>query len=324
MEKRETNSAEDLHNILSRFQAWSGKHAGAENGNGHKPVEGVREIPYDEALRQVRSRRPARVPRPAADVAAMQPEMQKDEAQMGEAKKAEAQKETGGSGALPCPAAGSAQAPAAAARGNAAAGAAAGAMTAAGTVKTAPQQAQQRAPGRPAAAKKIAQAPRTTAEPAKQRAKKSPVGAMARRGRTQPKAGAAAPEKAVRAGKGEAFREVLARSVERKPGTQIKKTREPERLQRVSVRLSRVEERHLQECAKRAGMTVSAYLRERALGAIQAESPAKAAARTRGAPKNGNAMMAAAPAKSNSVLGDWIALLRNRFLASPVRFAERA
>ncbi len=297
MEKRETNSAEDLHSILSRFQTWSGKHAGAENGNGHghKRVEGVHEIPYEEALRQVRSRRPARAPRPGADVAAKQPA-----AQMGELKP-----ESGGGGALPCPATVPAQA--------------AGAAGVRAEEKTAAIEAPRRAAG----AKKEAQG---AAEPAGKTVKKRAAGASGQRRRTRLKSGGTEPARTARAGKGKEFREVLAKSIERKPAKAgIQRTKEPERMERVSVRLSQAEERRLQECAKRAGMTVSAYLRERALGAVAAESSTKAASGAQGTRTKQEALRAAAStAKSNSVLGDWLALLRNRFLASPTRFAERA
>jgi hypothetical protein len=48
--------ADDLHSILNRFQTWAGKLP--ENQNVHKQsVTGVREIPMEEAMRQLRSRR---------------------------------------------------------------------------------------------------------------------------------------------------------------------------------------------------------------------------------------------------------------------------
>lgn len=305
----ETNSTEDLHSILNRFQTWSGKHTGPANGNGHKPSEGVREIPYEEALRQVQSRRVTRVRRPADGVAAKQPEAQNSAA------KAEA----GGGGALPCPVAASAQTPASVARGNAADGAGAETVETAMTAKTARKQAKKR----PVAAKETAPMARAAAGAAKKAVKRNPAKASGRGSRRKLETRVAAAVKKARARRSPEFREVLARSVETKPATT--KTRRAKE-QRVSVRLSQAEERHLQECAKRAGMTVSAYLRERALGAMAAESATKIATRAAGTRSHSDALSAApaAAAKSNSVLGDWIALLRNRFLASPVRFAERA
>jgi hypothetical protein len=52
---------EDIHAILSRFHTWTGKNPG--NGNGKTkgaPAEGIREIPYEEAMRQHREREVAR------------------------------------------------------------------------------------------------------------------------------------------------------------------------------------------------------------------------------------------------------------------------
>lgn len=293
----ETASAEDIHSILNRFQAWSGKRTSPENGNGHKPSEGVREIPYEEALRQVRSRTVARGARPAAGAAAKQPAAQEGGLTL----------ETGGSGALPCPAA---AVPAAAARGNAAAGTAEAIVT----TKTAVKQAGKR----PAAAKEAAQSARAGASSTKKAVKRNPARANGRCSRK--KLETAAPAKKARPVNSPEFREVLAQSV-RKKTAKVRRAKE----QRVSVRLSQAEERLLQVSARGAGMTVSAYLRERALGAIAPESQTKLAAPAAGTRTDSDALSAASPAaKSNSVLGDWIALLRNRFLPSPVRFAERA
>ncbi|MGB6132680.1 MAG: hypothetical protein WBG54_12940 [Acidobacteriaceae bacterium] len=302
----ETNSTEDLHSILSRFQTWSGKNAGPASSNGHKPSEGVREIPYEEALRQVRSRSGTRAPRPAAGAAAKQPEAQTSVMRP----------ETGGSGALPCPAAASEQTPAPAPPGKAVAGAGAEAAKAAMTAKAAGTRAKRH----PVAAKQAAPMVRATSGSAQKAVKRNAVKASGHGSRKKLETKAAAPAKKARARKSPAFREVLAQSVRKKPAM-VHRAKE----QRVSVRLSQAEERHLQACAKRAGMTASAYLRERALGAIAAESEMKIAARgAAGTRSNGEALSAARAAKSSSLLGDWIALLRNRFLASPVRFAERA
>jgi hypothetical protein len=63
---------EDINTILSRFQSWAEKHPseGNGNGNGHKNGAGsdsdeIREIPYEEAIRQYRSRH-GQTPRRAA------------------------------------------------------------------------------------------------------------------------------------------------------------------------------------------------------------------------------------------------------------------
>jgi hypothetical protein len=62
---------EDINIILSRFQSWAEKHPseGNGNGNGRKNSEGseeIREIPYEEAIRQYRSRHGEQAPRRAA------------------------------------------------------------------------------------------------------------------------------------------------------------------------------------------------------------------------------------------------------------------
>jgi hypothetical protein len=63
---RSAPSPEEIHAILSRFQTWAEKHPVEGNGNGHKngaASEEVREIPYEEAIRQYRRRRTAQAPR---------------------------------------------------------------------------------------------------------------------------------------------------------------------------------------------------------------------------------------------------------------------
>jgi hypothetical protein len=60
---------EDINIILSRFQSWAEKHPSEGNGNGRKNSEGseeIREIPYEEAIRQYRSRHGEQTPRRAA------------------------------------------------------------------------------------------------------------------------------------------------------------------------------------------------------------------------------------------------------------------
>lgn len=56
----------DIHTILGRFETWAGKKPGDGNGhkNGNAPEE-VREISYEEAIRQYRSRHAGPSDRPA-------------------------------------------------------------------------------------------------------------------------------------------------------------------------------------------------------------------------------------------------------------------
>jgi hypothetical protein len=122
------------------------------------------------------------------------------------------------------------------------------------------------------------------------------------------------------------FRQVLAKSVrEATPVKKAKRKADTGRGHRVSVRLSQAEERQLQSRAAEAGLTVSEYLRMCALGSEIVQSGSRARIPTSARhekPALESAPETARPPRSG--LGDWIALLRNRFLASPIRFAERA
>ncbi|MGC2638575.1 MAG: hypothetical protein WA294_15440 [Acidobacteriaceae bacterium] len=126
------------------------------------------------------------------------------------------------------------------------------------------------------------------------------------------------------------FRQVLAKSVESSgsaaPGQAAKaKAGKAERDQRVSVRLSREEERQLQQGAEQAGVTVSQYLRQCALK-DQPASRAKNAGIFAETPRVQLSALdnVIAEKATKAGFGDWITLLRNRFLSSPGRFAERA
>lgn len=279
---------EDIHTILSRFNHWAGTETA--NGNGHAKLPkglglaspnaspnadsdaGVREIPYDEAMRRLRNRKPGAPARVAAQpaVAAAQPVTAKETAPAAETKEPAARE------------------------------------TALEIKARSAEKSMRRASGRAPSAKKtpeakIAKAVTSKPKPTKQTRE---------------------PERKTQAAPAQEFRQVLAKTVRRaKPA--VKK--ETGRDQRVSVRLSRAEEHCLQTCAAKAGVTVSEYLRMRALESAvpPARSTHRAAAGTISAEEAASAAPAPArPAKSS--LGDWLALLRNRFLASPGRFAERA
>lgn len=113
------------------------------------------------------------------------------------------------------------------------------------------------------------------------------------------------------------FREVLTRTVQQETPA---KERGADRQQRVSVRLSRQEEQRLQTLASKSGVTVSEYLRRCSLAG---ETPRATRAPAESAKAAAADVFESAPAKA-SVLGDWLSLLRHRFLASPQRIAERA
>lgn len=250
---------DDIHAILGRFSAWTGRQPG--NGTGAAIAgDGVREISYDEAMRNLRSRRTARSPE------VVHP----------------------GEPAMPEPDPGSAV--------------------------PAPPAIEENRP-------KIS---------AKTLARKAVVTSKLPARNTQTKAGAQSAVARPRARKTKTehqveFREVLSHRVRQQSAAGPGLEKNPERTRRVSVRLSEAEERRLQERAQQAGVTVSEYLRGCALPATPARPPANALPAV---PKKQLPMRSqAAPAAqdtAHSSFGDWIALLRNRFLASPRRFAERA
>ena len=253
---------DDIHTILNRFSSWSGKQSA--NGKGH-PIadEGVREIPYEEALRKQRARPVAAEPK-----------------------------------AEPLPSAPPETAPILVNHPQISATPAEPRGTSGSEISAARKQAAKRQP-RACSAKAVAPTP-------VRRAKVEAAPAAIR----TPKPRAAQPQE---------FRQVLTRSVRQKAEPAA---RTAERVQRVSVRLSRAEECQLQRCAAKAGITMSEYLRRRALEAMPAPRAKKGnrSAETSTGPEP----VLTAPPQTKSTLGDWITLLRNRFLASPPRFAERA
>jgi hypothetical protein len=259
---------DDIHSIMSRFTSWAGKQAGSGLAGAG---EGVREVPYEEAIERLRSRR--RTP--------------------------------GAPAAIPTHAA------------------AAVSAESAGSAAPAERAASLAAP---------VEAEKTDSEtpPVSGRAKRS--GRAAERGHAPAaqagKGGSAAPSAASKRSsqaKTPEFRQVLAKSVAGRGGAvpgKAAKTRKLERDQRVSVRLSRDEERELQKRAAGAGITVSQYLRQCAL-AEQART-AKNSGMIAGDSPMGSSAPQGAAAEKPSGFGEWITLLRNRFLSSPARFAERA
>lgn len=268
---------EDIHTILSRFNHWA-DHAPANGNSNAKSLKalkeaepGVREIPYEEAMRMMRSRRSG------ARASAAQPPAEQPQPVVAEAVFPMA---------ASSPAADMATGPEIRVRNR----------------KKSMRRVVGQAPDAGPAARKAAK----IAKPATPIAKKQPR-------RTGREAGAATE-----------FRQVLAKTVGKaRPAARPAAKKETGRDQRVSVRLSRTEEHHLQECAAKAGVTVSEYLRMRALESTA--EPVMSASATPAA-RSEQATAATSPAieKSKSGLGDWLSLLRNRFLASPSRFAERA
>jgi predicted DNA binding CopG/RHH family protein len=253
---------EDIHTILSRFSHWAGKQKGNGNGNHRRPTNlgpGAREIPYEEAVRLIRSRKAGGIASAVSSPA--QP---------------------------------------------------AAAILAQPAQKPAVRQCSAR-PKAPPQQKAAAQ--RGAGKAAKQKAAPQAAKKMRPKRRATPSAA-----------RTEDFRQALTKSLsETSARVRPVRFKDKGRDQRVSVRLSRAEERLLQQCAARAGVTMSEYLRMHALET--AAEPTDANRRAAGLP--GNAKPAAEPApaaasRTKSVFGDWMLLLRHRFLASPARFAERA
>jgi hypothetical protein len=281
----------DIHTILGRFSRWTGKEGGnGKAGSLENLDEGVRELSYEEAMQKFRNRQagPATRATPRVEVsqAPADPEL-----------------------AMPRVAQ-AAREPAKAV--------------------ASPKQHQLRKVGANAAQPRKTQPTESAARKAetvtvstqKQRKKSAdrslriatPNARDARALKTQK------PEMA-------AFRNVLAESLRsEKPAAIPGRARRSERSRRVSVRLSSDEESLLQQCAARAGVTVSEYLRMRALDGQRVAAPEQKPSILAPAeiPVARNAAAVAPAPTAKSGFGEWISLLRNRFLASPVRFAERA
>lgn len=293
------NPAEDLHSILNRFHNWAGKQP--ENHNGRKPNSaGVREIPMEEAIRQLRSRRATSMTVSTEKRALTQPQ----EAPAGVETEAEL-----------APQVACVNRPVAAVeKATESLGTTAQENPPAKTTATPTKKpAKKREKTRPAAAAATAQ------QPARKPAAVDGSGPKTARKEARLAAPVCAPKKLPAK---VAFREVLARSL---PAQMPDK--KPERQQRISVRLSRAEERQLQELASQGGITVSEYLRRTALPAKTADcaprTPPKARMH-RGRAATAAPLFATSTSENSSVLGGWLTLLRNRFLSSPTRFAERA
>lgn len=294
--------AEDLHSILNRFQTWAGKQP--ENHNGHKQnSEGVHEIPMEEALRQLRSRRA----KPATPMAERPPAPQPPIVPAAREMKSKAAAKSNPLSDAVTPAVKRAEAPRAAAQAKPVAKARAAAGPAVAKQKTV-QNVTAQAPAA-SARKRVRRAVAATPHVRRKAVQgRRPTAEKPGRNNTPGKA---------------AFREVLRRRVgeERADGKQ-------DRRQRVSVRLSSAERRRLQQRATAARLSISEYLRQ---SALQAETQLREIEQGRGRNRTreskspaGAQLFASSTPQNNAGPGGWIALLRNRFLASPQRIAERA
>ena len=279
--------SDDIHTILGRFSRWTGKRDGNGKGSSLENLaEGVRELSYEEAMQQLRKRQRVLATRETKQVAISQGSTNPVPAT---SEAAQASSEPARSAAEPKQAKATQAAP-----------------------KPARRKSRQAEPAMQSA---------KLATPTAQKQRKKTAAASPRG--TSVKTRAAAMDRAATP----EFRNVLTESLRaEKPAAIPVRARRAERSQRVSVRLSSDEESLLQQCAARAGVTVSGYLRMRALDGQRAAEPERKPSIFAPAEipvVRSAAAIASAPA-AKSGFGEWITLLRNRFLASPVRFAERA
>jgi hypothetical protein len=398
---------EDIHAILSRFQTWAEKLPANGNGNGHKngagALEGVREIPYEEAIRQHRSRRAAQGQRrtlparsSASPVSPRKPDLQAEPEPVAEvpspsavdlavAKIAEVAATNKLEPALPliddapqCPASvaigvavdpvasaakprtprskrispaplaetkNPAPIPAAATSGIIAdvlpepltplprpilRNASRGRRPRPTTMAAAPIPA-------PTVTTHAAVTARPPLKPAVRRKPKKATALKTAAQSTVPRKSAAPlTAKPPIAGQPQ-FRQVLTKTVlqaERPtpPMSAPKKETNPDRTQRITTRFSPAEQRRIEKQAAESGLTVSAWLRHCALsGGTTPVHPKKAQAATAKSGSKQRRVAIANPAHvalfsqpTNSALGNWLTLLRQRFLSSPARFSEQA
>lgn len=326
---------EDIQTILSRFHTWTGKNPGNGNGKTVAPEPGaVREIPYEEAMRNFRQRQNARSRRGAASAARLPAAAPPAPTEPAPAKAEDAL--PAAVAACPLPDANLVESPT-----NAKAEPAALARRAAASLAE---------PVRPSSQNKvIRKKPRTPAKKAS--AKPASLAVLpleAKRTRVQPKAPiqskpeprratgtnkSAAPSVRPRTARAKepAFKKVLARTVRSRiqsAPTGRKPAPATDRNQRITTRFSAAEQRRLERAAAEAGLTVSAWLRQCALHAqaasVQALPPPAPRKKARAAElsRPDQAALFSTPAASG--LGNWITLLRQRFLSSSARFSERA
>jgi len=373
---------DDLRNILSRFHTWAEKDGVSSNGNGHKNgagSEGVREIPYEEAIRPYRKRRTAQNGRAAVSAIATAssestmklqaaPAIQEAPLDLppegGDKAKTEetplplgiALDPHAGRGALAAktsePDARQKTTPRARTAKPAPKSAAvprvvqvsppAEVSAASAAVHLAPSPAVQASPQ--TEQRSVRAAEKLSIQPSEREKRASAPTGRAAYSKPPTKTGrppatatqAAHPGASSRRKKHPPFRQVLANTVQAKPvqakpvrakavrpakPSLAKKQAAPDRSRRITTRFSTAEERRIEKQAAQVGLTVSAWLRQCALSQAETE-PRSERLKSRRA--------AELPARPPTLfsqptgLGSWLTLLRQRFLASPERFAERA
>ncbi|HZZ40181.1 MAG TPA: hypothetical protein VFE06_13690 [Acidobacteriaceae bacterium] len=323
---------EDIQTILSRFHTWAGKNPG--NGNERKLApqsDSVREIPYEEAMRNFRQRQKAQTRRAAA--AALRSVAPPAPSEPAPSKPEEA---------LPALAATTPKPDAVRLAEARTESAALATRPPAAIVKaTQPLQSSEKnlarkntgSPTRRACAQSVALAVLPLQpKPARAQLKTStPSKSEPRRAAPAKKSVALAVRLRTPQPKKTAFKRVLAGTVRAAVSSAQstgKTTPAPDRSRRITTRFSTAEQRRLERAADQAGLTVSAWLRQCALRAEIASAPAP---RLAAHGKNAKTALPLPPAGSTlfstpaaSPLGNWLTLLRQRFLASPARLSERA
>lgn len=330
---------EDIQTILSRFHTWAGKNPGPGNGKNSVPeAGGVREIGYEEAMRNYRQRHKTQ-PRRVAGNAAAVPRISTTPSAPSEpgppipeeAREVPVPATLAPDLDMPCsapphpqpestalarrsPAAGAATAPALATR-----------RTVVRKKAAAPPRQAIAQPQLPAVAPALPRA--VHAQP---KAAASPK-AKSRRGVPTKKSVALALRAPAAPPKKPEFKRVLAKTVQAAPtpAPALRKSGlAPDRDRRITTRFSAAEQRRVERAAAQSGLTVSAWLRQCALLAEAAYAPPPAPAPP---PKTTRRALPAPPAEPTlfaapapSGLGNWLSLLRQRFLSSPARFSERA
>lgn len=128
------------------------------------------------------------------------------------------------------------------------------------------------------------------------------------------------------------FRQVLTNTIQQpRLADAAAKKGMPDRTRRITTRFTTVEERRIEKQASQLGLTVSAYLRHCALATVTppaepAPPPAMLAARNKVPQRTAQSAYPPNPyaTQGSSLIGGWLALLRNRFLGPPIQFSDDA
>lgn len=128
-----------------------------------------------------------------------------------------------------------------------------------------------------------------------------------------------------------AFRQVLTNTIQQPRLPESPRNKGvPDRTRRITTRFTAAEERRIGKQASQLGLTVSAYLRHCALATVTPAEPAPApgvfAPRTKTPQKPAQGSYPPNPyaTQGSSLIGGWLALLRNRFLGPPIQFSDDA